>query len=68
MFQRQAEKGNLDMVVTWGVYDGQSWLDNYPVSGRTNAPLLFDRQMYTKPAFWGVIDRTLIPDAVAEMP
>ncbi|MBS7316504.1 MAG: endo-1,4-beta-xylanase [Clostridiaceae bacterium] len=68
MFRRQAEKGNLDMVVTWGVYDGRSWLDNYPVSGRTNAPLLFDRQMYTKPAFWGVIDRALIPDAVAEMP
>ena len=65
MFRRQAEKGNLDMVVTWGVYDGRSWLDNYPVAGRINAPLLFDRKLMTKPAFWGVIDRELIPDAVA---
>ena len=68
MFRRQAEKGNLDMVVTWGVYDGRSWLDSYPVAGRVNAPLLFDRRMMTKPAFWGVIDRSLIPDAVADMP
>ena len=37
-------------------------------SGRVNAPLLFDRRMMTKPAFWGVIDRSLIPDAVADMP
>ena len=64
MFRRQAEKGNLDMVVTWGVYDGRSWLDGYPVSGRVNAPLLFDRKYMTKPAFWGVIDRSLIPAAV----
>ncbi len=68
MFRRQAEKGNLDMVVMWGVHDGRSWLDNYPVQGRTNAPLLFDRQMMAKPAFWGVINRELIPEAVADMP
>lgn len=68
MFRRQAEKGNLDMVVMWGVYDGRSWLDNYPVQGRTNAPLLFDRQMMAKPAFWGVINRAFIPEAVADMP
>ncbi len=67
MFRRQAEKGNLDMVVTWGVYDGGSWLDNYPVAGRVNAPLLFDRKLMTKPAFWGVIAPALIPDAVAAM-
>ena len=65
MFRRQAEKGNLDMVVTWGVYDGRSWLDGYPVEGRVNAPLLFDRKYIAKPAFWGVIDRTLIPAATA---
>ena len=67
MFKRQAEKGNLDMVVTWGVYDGSSWLDGFPVSGRTNAPLLFDRSFMTKPAFWGLIDRSLIPEAVAAL-
>ena len=65
MFRRQAAKGNLDMVVMWGVYDGSSWLDGFPVSGRTNAPLLFDRSFMTKPAFWGLVDRTLIQEAVA---
>lgn len=67
MFKRQAEKGNLDMVVTWGVFDGSSWLDGFPVSGRTNAPLLFDRSFMTKPAFWGVIDPALIPEAIAAL-
>ena len=67
MFRRQAEKGNLDMVVTWGVYDGSSWLDGFPVAGRTNAPLLFDRGFMTKPAFWGLIDRALIPEAIAAL-
>lgn len=64
MFRRQAAKGNLDMVVTWGIYDGSSWLDGFPVAGRTNAPLLFDRSFQTKPAFWGMVDRALIQDAV----
>ena len=67
MFRRQAEKGNLDMVVTWGIYDGSSWLDGFPVSGRTNAPLLFDRQFMTKPAFWGLVDRKLISEAIAAL-
>ena len=67
MFKRQADKGNLDMVVTWGVYDGSSWLDGFPVAGRTNAPLLFDRSFMTKPAFWGVIDKALIPEAIAAL-
>lgn len=64
MFRRQAKKGNLDMVVMWGIYDGGSWLDYSPVQGRTNAPLLFDRSFKTKPAFWGLIDRALIPEAI----
>jgi endo-1,4-beta-xylanase len=66
MFRRQADKGNLDTVITWGFYDSMSWLNNYPVTGRTNAPLLFDREMFAKPAFWGVIDRTKIDDAVED--
>lgn len=67
MFRRQADKGNLDMVVTWGIYDGSSWLDGFPVAGRTNAPLLFDRDMKAKPAFWGVVDREEIPQAITEL-
>jgi endo-1,4-beta-xylanase len=38
-------------VTFWGVNDGQSWLNNWPVRGRTNYPLLFDRSFNPKPAY-----------------
>ena len=31
-------------VTTWGVADDYTWLDNFPVQGRKNWPLLFDEQ------------------------
>jgi endo-1,4-beta-xylanase len=46
----------LDRVTFWGVRDGDSWLNGWPVRGRTNHPLLFDRAGQTKPAFQAVID------------
>jgi endo-1,4-beta-xylanase len=49
-------KENIDRVTFWGVNDGQSWLNGFPVRGRTNYPLLFDRQFNPKPAFYSVID------------
>jgi endo-1,4-beta-xylanase len=42
-------------VTFWGVTDGDSWLNSFPVRGRTNFPLLFERQGRPKPAFDGVI-------------
>lgn len=36
-------------VTFWGVDDGQSWLNNWPVRGRTNYPLLFGRDCQPKP-------------------
>lgn len=41
----------LSRVTFWGVTDGDSWLNNWPVHGRTNYPLLFDRNGRPKPAF-----------------
>ena len=41
----------LTMLGFWGTHDGRSWLNNFPVKGRTNHPLLFDRQLRPKPAF-----------------
>jgi endo-1,4-beta-xylanase len=66
MFKRQAAKGNLETVITWGFYDGATWLDDYPVGGRKDYPLPFDREMVAKPAFWGIVDRAKIEDAVSE--
>jgi endo-1,4-beta-xylanase len=49
-------KDNISRVTFWGVNDGQSWLNGFPVRGRTNYPLLFDRQFKPKPAFYKVIE------------
>ena len=46
----------IDRVTFWGVADGDSWLNNWPIRGRTNHPLLFDRSGLPKPAFAAVID------------
>ena len=45
----------ITRVTFWNVTDGDSWLNNSPVRGRTNYPLLFDRQGKAKPAFDAVI-------------
>jgi endo-1,4-beta-xylanase len=54
IFVKHSDK--VSRVTFWGVYDGQSWLNNWPVMGRTNYPLLFDRNLKPKPAFYSVIE------------
>lgn len=46
---------HIDRVTFWGVDDGDSWLNNWPVRRRTNYPLLFDRAGQPKPAFDAVV-------------
>jgi endo-1,4-beta-xylanase len=48
-------KDVIDRVTFWGATDGDSWLNVFPVRGRTNYPLLFDRAGRPKPAFDAVI-------------
>ncbi|HEX8848132.1 MAG TPA: endo-1,4-beta-xylanase [Gemmatimonadaceae bacterium] len=45
----------IDRVTFWGVRDRDSWLNDWPVAGRTNYPLLFDRNGQPKPAFTAVV-------------
>lgn len=47
--------GVVQRVTFWGVTDRASWLNNWPIRGRTNYPLLFDREGKPKPAFQAVI-------------
>ena len=47
--------GTVTRVTFWGVTDATSWKNNWPVRGRTNYPLLFDRDGRPKPAFDAVI-------------
>jgi endo-1,4-beta-xylanase len=46
----------IERVTFWGVADGDSWLNNWPIKGRTNYPLLFDRLGQPKPAFQAIVD------------
>jgi endo-1,4-beta-xylanase len=46
----------VQRVTFWGVTDAQSWLNGWPVRGRTSYPLLFDRNYEPKPAFDAVMD------------
>jgi endo-1,4-beta-xylanase len=48
-------KDKITRVTFWGVNDGQSWLNGWPVPGRTNYPLLFDRAFNPKPAYHAVM-------------
>jgi len=55
----EAFRDNRDLVsavVFWGIADSHTWLHDFPVQGRTDAPLLFDRQLQAKPAFWAAIE------------
>ena len=40
---------NVSRVTMWGVSDGESWKNDFPVKGRTDYPLLFDRNYQPKP-------------------
>ena len=48
-------KNNISRITFWGVSDRQSWLNNWPIPGRTNYPLLFDRNDKPKTVFYSVI-------------
>lgn len=47
IYRRHADV--ITRVTFWGVHDGTSWLNNFPIRGRTNYPLLFDRNLQRKP-------------------
>lgn len=53
LFLRHADA--IDRVTLWGVHDGMSWKNDYPIPGRRNYPLLFDRERRAKPALSAVL-------------
>ena len=48
-------KDGLTSVTFWNISDRHSWLDNYPVRGRKDFPLLFNSNLKPKKAFWEVV-------------
>jgi len=54
LFRRYA--AHIDAVTVWNITDRHSWLDDWPVRGRNDHPLLFDESLRPKPAFWRVVE------------
>jgi endo-1,4-beta-xylanase len=48
-------KNVINGVTFWNVSDRHTWLDNYPVPGRKNYPLLFDTAGQPKKAWYEVV-------------
>lgn len=46
----------VSRVTVWGVNDGQSWKNGFPVRGRTDYPLFFDRSYNAKSVVDGLIN------------
>jgi len=55
------DRAVVSRVTLWGVTDGDSWRNDWPVVGRTSYPLLFDRMGEPKPAFDAVIRQAARP-------
>lgn len=48
-------KSSITSVTFWNISDRHSWLDNFPVRGRKDYPLLFDKNLKPKAAFREVV-------------
>jgi len=48
-------KDTISSVTFWNVSDKHSWLDNFPVRGRKDFPLLFDQQLQPKKVYWEIV-------------
>lgn len=49
-------KDKISRVTFWGASDGQSWLNDWPIEGRTNYPLPFDRNLEPKKAYFSILE------------
>lgn len=52
----RAKKDKISGVTFWGAADNYTWLNNFPVRGRKNFPLLFDTNLQPKKAFNQVVN------------
>ncbi|WP_181307649.1 endo-1,4-beta-xylanase [Rufibacter sp. XAAS-G3-1] len=54
LFHKHRDK--ITRVTFWGVTDADSWLNNWPIQGRTSYPMIFDRNYQPKPAFHAIVN------------
>ena len=49
-------KKQITGITFWNISDRSSWMDNFPVRERKDYPLLFDKNLQPKNAFWEVVN------------
>ncbi len=52
-----SHQDKIKRVTTWGVADPDSWKNGWPIRGRTDYALLFDRQYEAKDAVGKIIEK-----------
>lgn len=53
LFLKHSDK--ISRVTFWGIHDGVSWLNDFPIRGRKNYPLPFDRELQRKPTYDAIL-------------
>ena len=48
-------RDKISRINLWGISDKDSWMNDWPIKGRTSYPLLFDRQYKAKPIVSDII-------------
>lgn len=64
VLRRQAD--HIGSVTFWGIGDDYSWLNTRYEPDRSDHPLLFDRDLQAKYAYWGIIDPSMLPPYINE--
>lgn len=59
LYKKHADK--ISRITWWGTHDGMSWKNGYPIPGRIDYPLLFDRNYDMKPFMKELIEAPLPP-------
>lgn len=49
------KRDKIDRVTFWGIHDGMNWKNDYPIFGRTNYPLIWNRDGSAKPALDAIL-------------
>jgi len=52
-------KDQISRVTVWGLTDNQTWRNDWPIKGRSDYPLLFDRNYHPKPIVATIIKEAL---------
>jgi len=52
-------KDNIDRITFWGLTDGQSWRNDFPIEGRTDYALFFDRESRPKAVVYQMTEELL---------